>query len=140
MTFIRERSMIEYLRHLVRFSITGLVTAMSYFTISFLFVAFLYMRPSFAGLVSFILVLPLNYILHKIWSFRSSRLHRAALPRFIFVVVMGLVINSSVIEVLTQHTTLYFLVTQFIAVLVVIAWNYIMLRFLVFPMAGRARA
>jgi putative flippase GtrA len=107
----------------MRFAVTGISCAFIYFYLSYFIVSYVGVRVSLAGFLAYSVVLPVNYLLHKYWSFRSRTLHRESVPKFVLVVLGGIVLNSVLIEVFMFLFDWHYLLVQFSAAAVVIAWN-----------------
>ncbi len=112
-------------RRAVRFCATGLLTAAVYLAVAWMFVEWAGLRPALAGAFAFLAAIPLNYLMHKLWSFESRRLHRQAMPRFLATIGTGLLINSAMIELLHTFGGLHYLIAQLLAMCCVIAWNFL---------------
>jgi len=64
-----------------------------------------------------------NYALSYCFTFRSAVGHSAAITRYVIVVVVGLVLNSAVVHVLSIFGAQY-LIAQIIATVIVVGCNY----------------
>ena len=122
---------------LLRFCITGLTTAVIYLTICYLLVKISKTSAEIAGFIGFVAILPINYLLHKLWSFESKRFHRETAPKFLVVIVLGIIINSTAIHIFVTFG-LHFLIAQVFAMSVVIIWNFGMFKWWVFPQNSSA--
>ena len=112
-------------KRFLRFCIAGLGTAAFYMTGAGVLAGSFGLAPALAGAVAFALALPVNYGLHKLWSFQSRRLHREAVPRFVLVIALGLSMNSIVIWFAVETLHLHYLLAQFAGLAVVAVWNYL---------------
>lgn len=74
----------------------------------------------------------LNYQLNRRLSFGSRRGHREALPRFIAMVALGTLLNSLLLQA-ALIAGLHYLPGQVLATLLVLFFNYLVLRHWVFP-------
>lgn len=119
-------------RNLIRFCITGLITAIVYLLLCFLLVDVIHFSAELSGFISFIAILPLNYLLHKLWSFESRHMHRKTIPKFATVIALGMLINSVLIHLLLIELNIHYLYIQFIAMCLVIIWNFGMFKWWVF--------
>ena len=73
----------------------------------------------------------------KLWSFESKRFHRETAPKFLVVIVLGIIINSTAIHIFVTFG-LHFLIAQVFAMSVVIIWNFGMFKWWVFPQNSSA--
>lgn len=112
-------------RRFLRFSLAGLVVAGFYMLTAMLLVEFVQLKPAIAGVVSFLLAIPVSYGLHKLWSFQSRHLHREAIPRFLFIIILGILINSAVIEFTIMVFHFHYIAGQFAGLGCVTALNYL---------------
>jgi putative flippase GtrA len=65
-----------------------------------------------------------NYLLHRSFSFRSSKRHREAGPRYLAVQLTGLGINSGVLWFSVDHMRWPFLPTQLGAIAILALFSY----------------
>lgn len=65
----------------------------------------------------------LNYLLNRRVSFRSARPHRSAAPRFAAAALLGLLLNSVLLALLT-HAGVAVIPAQLLTTTGVLAWNY----------------
>lgn len=78
----------------------------------------------------------LNYGLNRWLSFSSHRQHREALPRFAVMVALGTLLNSGLLQV-ALSAGVHYLPGQVTATLLVLIYNYLVLRHWVFPATSR---
>jgi dolichol-phosphate mannosyltransferase len=96
-------------------------------------VELLYFDPRVAVCFSFIAAVAWNYLLDHSWTFRSRR--KVSLSLFISffsVCVVGLLIRVGVMHLLLTKTTIYYLVANFLGVVVSTSLNFVGSKFLVF--------
>jgi len=124
-------------RRILRFAVTGTITAVVYLAMGALLIEWLELRAGLSGAIAFITIIPLNYWLHKFWSFKSLHLHREAVPRFLATLAIGVAINSSVIELVAALYSPHYLIGQLSGMGYVIVWNYVVFDRWVFPNPSR---
>lgn len=88
-----------------------------------------------ATAVGFIAGAALNYAFNRRLSFASRRRHREALPRFLAMVGLGTLLNSALLQA-TLLAGLHYLPGQVLATAVVLVYNYLVLRYWVFPVTA----
>lgn len=88
--------------------------------------------PVLATAAGFLAGAGLNYLLNRRLSFSSRRGHREALPRFIAMVVVGTLLNSLLLQA-ALLANVHYLAGQVLATLLVMIYNYLVLRYWVFP-------
>jgi len=101
----------------------GAATAFQYIVL-IVCVQELSLAPVAASAIGFALSSVLNYYLNYRLTFRSSRAHGAAMPRFLLIASVGLGANSVAMWVLTKSAHLGYMQSQLIATTLVLLWNY----------------
>jgi putative flippase GtrA len=101
----------------------GLATATQYAVLVGM-VRFLGADPVFASSCGYVISALLNYYLNHRLTFRSAQSHRRALPRFALISGGGLLLNSSIVWVLSEHGPIPYLAAQIAATAVVLLWNF----------------
>ena len=101
----------------------GLATLLHYLLLIAL-VQLAALPPLAASTTGFTLSAALNYSLNRRYTFRSSRAHRQALPRFAITALLGLALNAAFIWVGHDLLGLHYLLAQMIATLLTLAFNF----------------
>jgi putative flippase GtrA len=117
---------------LPRFSLVGVMGAVTYFAVSTVLMETLDIALTVAAAIAFILTVLQNYVLHYHWTFQSRDRHQLALPRFVVVSIVGLAINSAAVWFGVNYSNLGPPVIQLMAVLFVVVWNFLASSHLVF--------
>jgi putative flippase GtrA len=107
-----------------RFAIVGGVATAFQYVVLIVCVRELSLAPVAASAIGFALSSGLNYYLNYRLTFRSSRAHITALPRFLLIAGIGLGANSVAMWVLTKSAHLGYVQAQLIATTLVLLWNY----------------
>lgn len=115
---------------LVRFVAVGLVSTGAYFTFVLFLRRYMQLSVTMAGAISFLIVVAFSYVLHYRWTFRSSRAHASAIPRFIGTTVGGQIINSCTLAI--GSTRLPVVELLLVASVLVATWNFLSSRLWVF--------
>lgn len=87
-------------------------------------VSVLGLNPLVASSVGGVLGAVTNYLLNYRFTFRSSKSHSEALPRFIAVALVGLLINGAVIDIAMRFIGGHYLVAQVIATVTVLVFGF----------------
>lgn len=95
------------------------------------------MPPVPASSVAFIVVVLQQYTLHRWWTFRSRQPHSKSIPLYIGTTVVGFLINYTVMHLGTEWLGVNYLITQFIAIVLVTCWNYVLSVKIVFAKRSR---
>lgn len=113
------------LRKLILFvAVGGTATAIQY-AILVLLVHYRDWHPTWASTVGFIVSSLFNYALNYAITFKSTRGHLSALPRFAFMAGTGLGLNGLILEAGLRYTTLPYLWVQLAATILVLFWNFV---------------
>ena len=107
----------------VRFASVGLLgTSCHYLTLMVLVGTGL--NPVTASACGFIVGALINYTLNRRFTFRSAIAHRTGLPRFLTIAGAGLLLNTTVMALLTVGLGLHYLLAQLVATGLVLFWNF----------------
>jgi putative flippase GtrA len=107
-----------------RFAVVGGAATAFQYVVLIACVRELSLAPVVASAIGFALSSILNYYLNYRLTFRSSRAHVAAMPRFLLIASIGLAANSVAMWALTKSAHLGYLQSQLIATTLVLLWNY----------------
>ncbi|MFL1453584.1 GtrA family protein [Marinobacter sp. GN3S48] len=66
-----------------------------------------------------------NYTLNYYFTFSSTAKHRMAAIRFVIVAIIGLALNSSLVYLLTDVFSMFYIAAQVFATGVVVIWNFV---------------
>lgn len=119
-------------QRLLRFGITGVLTAILYFLALITAVEFANLPPVWGAIIAFWIPLPVNYFLHRNWSFGSDVTHAQGVPRFLFTVLTGFGLNALVMYLGAGVSQMHYLLVQVFAAGAVITWNFIIFSIFVF--------
>lgn len=110
---------------------TGFVTD---FMIYFVLTRYLHMFYITANIISFLTAMIITYIMSVVWVFpqRSERGMAAEFGIFAAIGVVGLIINSLVLGLLTQRLHVFDLFAKVIAAAIVYIWNFFVRKYLLF--------
>ena len=79
----------------------------------------------FASVISYCIGAIVNYILNYHFTFKATQPHIAIFPKFLVTAIIGLIINTIIINYLMQFNYLHYLFAQGIATVLVLIWNYL---------------
>lgn len=126
------------LTELIRFVIAGGLTNVVYFGVLYLTARLAGWPLWFASGVSYALSMLVSYLLQRHLTFRSERPHGEAGIRYVCVQLVGLALNSTVLELLVTRLSLHFVIGQAVALVITTAWSYVAQKLWVFKHAARA--
>ena len=128
----RAADLRQLLFELIRFGGVGGFTTVLYFALLWLLTKLLSLPMwALAALASGPPLL-VAYLLHRSFTFNSQKQHHSAGPRFLFVQLSGVAINSAVIWLGTDLAHLPFLLAQLGAIAVQVAFTYLGQKFFAF--------
>jgi putative flippase GtrA len=113
------------LRQFLLFASIGAVGTACHFALLFVLVTLRIAGPVAGSMAGFCLGACVNYALNRRFTFRSSRSHSSALPRFMTVAVIGAALNLGIMYLLTHIARVHYLPAQAIATGAVLACNYL---------------
>lgn len=111
-------------RQFLLFAGVGVVGTSAHFAALLLWVAVLGGSPVSGSALGFALGATVNYLLNYIWTFRSTKSHYEAIPKFALVVVVGMAVNVMTMIALLW-LGLHYLIAQVLATGIVLVWNFL---------------
>jgi putative flippase GtrA len=112
------------LRQFLSFSGVGVVAAVAHYGVLVALVELFDIRPVIATLWGFLAGAGVSYWLNRTYTFRSSRPHREAAPRFLAVATGGFILNGLAMWALNVGAGMPYLLAQVIATGIVLLWNF----------------
>ncbi len=125
---------------LARYAVVGIIATVTHYGLLILSVEYFGFPVLLASTVIFVFVASQNYVIHYNWTFDNVGPHTIAFPRFLGTAVAGAFLNWA-----TMHVGIFglggnYLVVQFLAIVVVIVWNYLIVSLWIFPSDPSAEA
>ena len=117
---------------LYRFGVVGVLTAVVHYGILYAGVEALGMGATPASSVGFVVAVVFNYLMHYSWTFPESAPHGRTLWRYLAMISGGFVLNMVVMHAGVHWLVLHYLLTQALALVVVVIWNFILSNLWVF--------
>ena len=111
-------------KQFIRFLLVGGIATALHYAILILLVQTGLARAVVASSIGFAASAVLNYSLNRHVTFRSSRPHAQAAPRFVLVACTGLGINAALLWLLHGPGSQHYLIAQVLATLGTIVWNF----------------
>jgi len=109
----------------IKFIIVGFSGLIIDFSITFLCKEKIKLDKYVSNSIGFILAAGSNYIFNRIWTFGSNNPEIAIeFSSFIFVSIVGLIINNSILWLLHNRVDLNFYLSKFGAIMVTTFWNF----------------
>ena len=85
-----------------------------------------------ASTLGFVIGALVNYWLNYRLTFRSTRKHHQALPRFMTVAGCGCLLNGALMAMLLSRISVHYLLAQVVVTGLVLLWNFLANRFWTF--------
>jgi len=109
----------------IKFIIVGFSGLIIDFSITFLCKEKIKLDRYVSNSIGFILAAGSNYIFNRIWTFGSNNPEIAIeFSSFIFVSIIGLIVNNSALWLLHNKTKINFYLAKFGAIIVTTFWNF----------------
>lgn len=111
---------------LARYGISGIVSAVVHLGVLSIFVSHFGYAPAVATNLGFAASIVASYSLQRWWVFKSNRLHREAVPRFLLVTMVAAGLNASIVYVGTETLGYSALGPQLLALVVIPVSNFVL--------------
>ena len=109
-----------------RFGVVGVLTAILHYGLLYAGVEALRLPATVASSCGFVVAVIFNYLMHYRWTFGEPAPHGRTLRRYLVMISCGFLINAAVMYAGVQWLALYYLVTQALALVAVVLWNFIL--------------
>lgn len=119
------------LKQFAKFASAGAVGTALHYLILVALVDFLLFPPTLGTTLGALAGATMNYWLNRSYTFRSTRSHGAALPRFMMLAGVGIALNALIVGIATK-AGLHYLVAQVIATCGVLVMNFFVSRTWIF--------
>lgn len=120
------------LKQFFSFALVGLVGTAAQFMVLYGLVSQADVNPVAASTLGFVIGALVNYWLNYRLTFRSTRKHREALPRFMTVAGGGCLLNGVLMAMLLSRISVHYLLAQVVVTGLVLLWNFLANRFWTF--------
>lgn len=129
---LRRGDLQKLLLELLRFGGVGGLTTVLYFALLWLLTKLLPLPMWALAAIASGPPLVVAYLLHRSFTFNSTKQHKSAGPRFVVIQLSGVAINSAVIWLGTDVVHVPFLVAQLAAIGVQVLFTYLGQKFFAF--------
>ena len=110
----------------IRFGVVGVLTALVHYGLLYVGVEALQLHATLASSVGFVVAVIFNYLMHYSWTFDEPAPHGRTLRRYLVMTSCGFIINAAVMYAGVHWLALNYLLTQALALVVVVLWNFIL--------------
>jgi putative flippase GtrA len=116
----------SFLTRTLRFGVVGVLTAVLHYGLLYVGVEALQLSATVASSLGFVVAVIFNYLMHYSWTFGEPAPHGRTLRRYLVMISCGFLINGAVMYAGVQWAALNYLLTQALALVVVVLWNFVM--------------
>jgi len=122
----KAKQIVNYLlsKKFVRFSLSGSLATLVDVLILYILTEFFALWYLFSAVFSFIAGTLVHYSISSHWVFKCERRSFSQYLAFTLIQTIGLVINLSVIYVLVEYFSFWYILAKLIAVFVGLIWNF----------------
>lgn len=119
--------MTKLINKIIKFSIVGGIATIIDFICLYIFKEYLNIDVILANTLSFIISVIYNYIasITLVFDINKNKNKKLKFVLFIIFSVIGLIINNTLIYILTSNLNIYYLLSKVIATLIVMIFNFI---------------
>lgn len=110
--------------HFMRFAAVGICGTAAHYSVLWTLVEYAAMPVLIATSIGFGVGALVNYALNRRFTFDSDATHTDALPKFMTVALLGLVLNALIVKVLNVHFGIHYMLAQVFATGTVLVWNF----------------
>ena len=109
-----------------RFGVVGVLTALLHYGMLYVGVEALHLNATLASSIGFVVAVIFNYLMHYRWTFAEPAPHGRTLWRYLVMISCGFLINGLVMYAGVQWSSLHYLLTQALALVAVVLWNFVL--------------
>ena len=111
-------------RRFYRFVFAGAAATLTTYAVLIFGVESLELSAVFASVVGYALGILVNYALNYRYTFNARQRHTAVFPKFLAVMVIGMLTNAAIMAACVELLGLHYLLAQLLAITVVLSWSY----------------
>jgi putative flippase GtrA len=116
----------------IRFVVTGLLATATHASAFVMLIELASLRAVYAAVCSFLVALGVSYTLNYHWTFKAGGRHRVALPRFVLVALVGLILNIGITYLVVDIWSLWYGYALIAVVTAIPVVTYVLSRFWAF--------
>lgn len=114
------------LGQMVRYAATGLTSAAVEFTLLFILKDIAGLSLIAANTAAISVVFWLNFLMNRLWTFRSTMKLRSQLPRYLVLFFANMGASDLIIHVLADKLHIKYLLSKFFSLGAVACWNFVL--------------
>ena len=116
----------------LRFILVGIAATLSTFIFLIVLVEAWQINVLVASVIGYVVGIVVNYTLNYGFTFQSTQHHHILIPRFIVVMMVGLLLNTGIMFAGVNWFGIHYVLAQLAAITVVLIWSFTANRLLVF--------
>lgn len=116
----------KFVTTVLRFGVVGVLTAVLHYGLLYAGVEAMQLNATLASSIGFVVAVIFNYLMHYSWTFAEPAPHGRTLRRYLVMISCGFLINALVMYAGVQWLSLYYLLTQALALVAVVVWNFVL--------------
>ena len=119
---------------LIRYLISGGTAALVNWVTLYLLVHVGTMHYLYASVLAFIVSIGASFAMQKFWTFRDNLMHdiRMQFSRYLIVILLSLVLNTALVYLLVEKMSVWYLLAQVIATVIIAITNFFCYKHFVF--------
>jgi putative flippase GtrA len=114
----------SFLGMVSRFGVVGVLTALVHYGLLYLGVELAGLDATLASSLGFVVSVIFNYLMHYSWTFAQPAPHGRTLRRYLVMICCGFFINGLTMYAGVEIWSLNYLLTQALALVIVVTWNF----------------
>jgi putative flippase GtrA len=111
-------------KQFLKFALVGATATLTTYAVLILLVEGPHLGAVPASVVGYLAGAGVNYVLNYRFTFSSSQLHQVAIPRYLAVMTVGLLLNAVIMYVAVSRLAIHYLIAQLVAVAIVLVWSF----------------
>jgi len=120
----------------LRFCAVGSISFIIDFSATFTLKEYLETTPFLANTIGFCLAVSNGYFMNKYWTYQQTgKANIQQFNKFLLSNLIGLIMNTLIIKILIETSSLSFFTAKIIATITVVAWNFSAATFFIFKPA-----
>lgn len=118
----------ESLGQIVRYIVTGVSSAAIEFTLLYIFKGVAGFSIIAANSIALTIVFWYNFLMNRLWSFKSTMKLSRQLPMYLVLFVFNLGASDLIMYLLAEKFQMQYLIAKALAIGAVVSWNFILYR------------
>lgn len=109
----------------LRFATVGVIATFTQYVVMILLVESTHMFAALASSTGFVIAGLVNYYLNYRLTFKSNKLHRETITKFMIIFFSGFFWNLLLMTLGTEVLNIYYILSQIFTTIIVMFWNFL---------------